>query len=87
MLNVYWKNCPTTLKEQFQGRKKCASMALEAVVDNSLWFWHTSFGFPGTPNDINVWERLSLLESMLNGQHDWIDNEFLLSGEVFTKLF
>ena len=39
-----------------------------------------------TLNDINVWERSSLLESMRNGQHDLIDHEFILGGEVFTKL-
>ncbi len=54
---VYWKNCPTALKGQFQGREKCASIALESVVDYNLWFWHASFGFPGTLNDINIWER------------------------------
>ncbi len=38
-------------------------------------------------NDINIWERLSLLESMLNGKHDEIDHDFMLDGEVFSKLF
>ena len=46
-----------------------------------------SFGFPGTLNDINGWERSSLLDSMLSGQYDLIDHEFILDGEVFTKLF
>ncbi len=84
---VHWKNCPTALKGQFQGKEKYASIALESVVDYNLWFWHASFGFPGTLNDINIWERSTLLESMLNGQHDDIDHEFVLDGEVFTKLF
>ena len=84
---VHWKNCPTALKGQFQGREKYASMALEAVVDHNLWFWHASFGFPGTLNDINIWERSSLLESMLNGRHEEIDHPFTLDGKPFKKLY
>jgi len=81
------ENCPTALKGQFQGKEKYASLALESVVDYNLWFWDASFGFPGTMNDINIWERSSLLESMLNGKHDEIDHDFVLDGEVFSKLF
>jgi hypothetical protein len=84
---VHWKNCPTALKGQIQGKEKYASIALESVIDYNLWFWHAYFGFPGTMNDINIWERSTLLESMLNGKHDDIDHEFVLYGEVFTKLF
>ena len=46
-----------------------------------------SFGFPGTLNDINGWERSSLLDSMLSGQYDLIDHEFILDGGVITTLF
>ena len=87
---IYWKNYPTALKGKFQGKEKYASLALEVVVDYNLWFWfHASFGFPGTMNDINIWERSSLFESMLNGngKHDEIDHDFVLDGEVFSKLF
>jgi len=40
------KNCPTELKGQFQGQEKCATIALESIVDYNLWFWHASFGYP-----------------------------------------
>ena len=56
-------------------------------MDYNLWFWHASFGFPGTLNDINIWERSSLFESMLNGQHDKVDHDFNLGGEIFKKLY
>jgi hypothetical protein len=71
---VAWKNCP-----------KYATIALESIVDYNLWFWHASFEFPGTLNDINIWERSSLLESMINEQHDMIDHEFCLNGVLFNK--
>ena len=83
---VHWKKCPTAWKGQFQGREKIASIGLEAVIDNNLWFWHAAFGFPGTLNDINIWERLSLYESMIDGRHEEIDFEFVVDGEVFDKL-
>eukprot|EP00804_Cyclotella_cryptica_P014784 CCRYP_020124-RA/>CCRYP_020124-RA protein AED:0.11 eAED:0.16 QI:0/0/0/1/1/1/2/0/150 len=84
---VHWKNCPTALKGQFQGREKHASIALEAIVDHNLWFWHASFGFPGTLDNINIWERSSLLESMLNGRHEQIDHPFTLDEKPFKKLY
>eukprot|EP00804_Cyclotella_cryptica_P015099 CCRYP_000680-RA/>CCRYP_000680-RA protein AED:0.00 eAED:0.00 QI:23/-1/1/1/-1/1/1/26/445 len=84
---VHWKKCPTALKGQFQGREKCATIALEAVVYHNLWFWHGSFEFPGTLNDINMWERSSLLESMLNGRHDQIDHQYTLDNKPFKKLY
>ena len=84
---VHWKNCPTAWKGQFQGREKYAGLGLEAVVDNNLWFWHAAFGFPGTLNDINIWERSSLFESMINGEHEKLDLDYVVDGEVFSKLF
>jgi hypothetical protein len=53
----------------------------------NLWFWHASFGYPGTMNDINIWELSSLLEPMLNGKHEDIDHDFTLDGKAFKKLF
>jgi hypothetical protein len=38
-------------------------------------------------NDRNIWERSSVLESMLNGEHDEINRNFVLDGEVFSKPF
>jgi hypothetical protein len=55
------------------------------VVDFKLWFWHTSFGFPDTLNDVKMWETFTLFESMLNGEHDFIDHDFVVNGQVFTK--
>ena len=84
---VHWKNCPTALKGQFQGQEKCATIALEAVVDFNVWFWHASFGFPGTMNDINIWDRSPLYESMLDGSHKQIDFPFEIDGKMFEHLY
>jgi hypothetical protein len=45
------------------------------------------FGFSGTFNNINIWERSSLFESMINGEHDELDFDFPVDGEVFSKLY
>jgi hypothetical protein len=61
VIKMHWKNCPTALKGQFQGKEEYPSIALESVVDYNLWFRHALFGFPGTLNNINLWERSLLL--------------------------
>jgi hypothetical protein len=38
-------------------------------------------------NDINMWDRSSLHESMLNGKHDENYHDFVVDSEVFSKLF
>ena len=84
---VSWENCPKALKGQFQGKEGVATIGLEAVADYNLWIWHRAFGFPGTLNDINIWERSPLFESMQNGSHSEIDFDFEIDGELFKKLY
>ena len=86
MTKVYWKNCRIHLKGQFQGQEKYAASNLKSVVDTNLWFWHAVVGFPGTLNDLNIWQRLALFESMTNGDHKKIDHDFIVNGQVFSKL-
>jgi len=81
----HWKICPTVWKGQFQGRKKLAGIILEAVGDNNQWFWLAAGSFPGTLYDINIWERSSLHKSMVNRDHDELDFDFMVDGEVFSK--
>ena len=84
---VHWKRCPTAWKGQFQGREKFPSIGLEAVVDNNLCFWHAAFGFSGTLNDINIWERSSVYKSMINGFHDKLDFKLMVDSVVFNNCF
>lgn len=48
------------------GKEGYATMGLEAVVEYDLWIWHSAFGFHGSLNDINIWDRSSLFPSMLD---------------------
>lgn len=84
---IHWANCPNAWKGQFEGKEGYPTIALEAVSDYNLWIWHDSFGLPGGLNDINIWERSPLLESMLNGTHSEIDHPFEINNETFHQLF
>eukprot|EP00956_Cyclotella_meneghiniana_P027229 scaffold60647_cov51-Cyclotella_meneghiniana.AAC.4 len=84
---VVWENCPKALRGQYQGKEKLATIGLEAVADTNLWIWHRAFGFPGTLNDLNIWERSPLFQSMQDGTHSEIDFEFELDGQTFSKLY
>ena len=84
---VCWENCPRALKGQYQGKEKVATIGLEAVSDSNLWIWHRMFGFPGTLNDINIWERSPLFQAMQDGSHSEIDFDFEMDGKTFHKLY
>ena len=84
---IHWDNCPNAWKGHFQGKEGYPTIALEAVADYNLLVWHDSFGLPGGLNDINIWERSPLLESILNGTHSEIDHPFEINNQTFNQLF
>jgi hypothetical protein len=57
------------------------------VADYDLWIWHSAFGFPGSLNDINIWDRSTLFQSMLDGSHAMIDFPFKINGVEFDELY
>lgn len=87
-MHVYWKNCPVSWKGQYQGKEGYPTIILEAVADYSLWIWHARFGFPGTLNDINVWDQSSLLRTFLDGSFaSTVDFPYRVAGKTFNKLW
>ncbi|KAH9457004.1 hypothetical protein Pst134EA_033051 [Puccinia striiformis f. sp. tritici] len=62
-----WKNCPAAWKGQFQGKEKEATLILEAVVSQDLWFWHSFFGLAGAHNDLNVLAMSPIFTDLYNG--------------------
>ena len=78
--NWRWDKCPKAQQGQFKGHKG-TSVALEAVVDGELWFWHVHFGMPGTLNDINVVHRSKLLHDMINGKSHTVS--FTVNGSTY----
>ena len=81
-----WENCPAAWKGQYKGKEGIPTFGLEAVADYNIWIWHCAFGFPGSLNDINIWERSPLLEMMQDGTHSEIDFPFEIDGVKFSLL-
>jgi Plant transposon protein len=87
-MHVWWKNCPVAWKGQYEGKDACPSIVLEAVADYTTRIWHNRFGFPGTMNDINVWDQSSLLRSFLNGTFtNNIDFPFRIADKTFKQVW
>jgi len=77
-----WKNCPMAWRGAYQGKEKVPTIALEAVVDSCLWFWHAYFGVPGSNNDLNILYRSPLFKNLLNGSAPEVT--FTVNGTVYT---
>jgi Plant transposon protein len=87
-MHIGWKNCPVAWQGQFNGAKKRPTIVLEAFADFNLWIWHASFGWAGTNNDINIWDRSPLLKSFLDGTFEKeIDFDFTINQLPFKKLW
>ncbi|XP_025630285.1 uncharacterized protein [Arachis hypogaea] len=41
-------------------------LVLEVVASSDLWIWHAFFGVSGSNNDINVLDRFSVFDDILN---------------------
>ena len=62
-----WKNCPKAWARSFKGKEKKPTIVLEAINDYNLFFWHLTFGHPGSLNDISILE-LGPLTKVLTSQ-------------------
>jgi hypothetical protein len=58
---------PDAVERTFEGKEKVPTIVLEAKADYNLCFWHVVFGFPGTQNDINIWDRSTLHTLLVDG--------------------
>nr|XP_029147028.1 uncharacterized protein LOC114924960 [Arachis hypogaea] len=48
------------------GYRGVATIVFEVVASSDLWIWHVFFGVFGSNNDINVLDRSSMLNDILN---------------------
>jgi Plant transposon protein len=91
-MHVYWKNCPMAWQGQYKGKEKKPSIVLEAISDHNMWFWHTSFGYAGTLNDLNILSLSPFIQSLTNGSFSKLEKNsgvvpFEIEGEMFDKLY
>ena len=73
-------------------KKKSPSFILESACDYHLCFWHASFGYAGSLNDLNVFNLPPLLDSLVDGTFHQNDIEshfspYIIDGEAFVFLF
>ena len=68
-MQTNWKNCPVEWQGYFKGgnSRKMSTIVLEAACDHNLWFWHASYGYPGSFNDINILQSSPLLQRLVDG--------------------
>jgi Plant transposon protein len=87
-MHVPWKNCPVAWQGSHSGKEGYPTLVLEAMADHNLFFWHASFGWAGTLNDLNIWEGSNLHASFLDGTwSESVDFTFQINGQHFSKLF
>ena len=66
------------------------SIVLEGMSDYHLYFWHASFGYAGTLNDVNVLNLSPLTDMLLNGEMQALEEgvvPFQIAGETFEQMY
>jgi hypothetical protein len=91
-MHTHWKNCPKAWQGQFAGKGGKATIVLEAVADHYLWFWHASYGYSGTLNDLSILSKSPLMEGMCDGSFGAMEKAsgvtpFMVGDEEFDKVF
>lgn len=93
-MHTAWKNCPKGWQASFKsGKETCGpTVVLEALTDYHLWFWHASFGYAGSLNDLNILNLSPLLESLVDGSFTELEQSsglvpFDVAGNEFNRLF
>ena len=67
----------------YQGRSRTTNVILEAVASRDIWTWHAFFGTLGSCNDINVLQRSSIFDDLLNGRAPQV--QFDVNGNTYNK--
>ena len=79
--HLFWLPLNLFFDHFFLGQE--ATVVLEAVVSQDLWFWHSFFGIPGANNDINILDVSPLFTNLLNGIAPKCN--FTINGNHYTQ--
>jgi Plant transposon protein len=68
------------------------TVVMEAVSDYHFWFCHTSFGYVGSSNNLNILNLSPFLDCLLDGSFTKTEKEVTrvplqIGDDLFTKLF
>jgi hypothetical protein len=86
-MHVPWKNCLVAWQGTHSDKAGFPALVLEAMAAHNMWFWHAAFRWPGTLNDINIWNGLPLHEEFTSRWGMSVDFPFSIGDCSFTKLF
>jgi hypothetical protein len=91
-MHTTWKNCPKAWQGSFVGKEKRATVVLEALCDNNLWFWNIFYGSGGSLNDLNILGLSNLSVMLLDGTMEKLEKEagtipFQVSEDDFDKMY
>lgn len=77
-----WDKCPVRLQGQHRGHHAGGkhTKILEAIADDTCFFWFINFGDPGSLNDLNVLAKSSIVGSLISGLLDIKCDPYLLHG-------
>jgi hypothetical protein len=91
-MHVRWKNCPVAWQGSFKGKEKKPTLVLEAICDYQLWFWHASFGYAGSLNDLNIIQLSPFQRALVDGTFIAKEEEsqvvpYSIGDDMFNQMF
>ena len=93
-MHTQWKNCPKAWQALYKSGKESGgpTVVLEAMSDYDFWFWHASFGYAGSLNDLNILNLSPFLECLVDGSFKTLEEAagivpFYVGDENFNALF
>jgi Plant transposon protein len=91
-MHTYWKSCPVAWQQSFKGKQCGPTIVLEAMSDHCLWFWHTSYGYAGAMNDLNIFNQSPLPTRLTDGTFTSLEKEagvvpYPIGDKTHDKLF
>jgi hypothetical protein len=90
--HTFWKNSPKGWQGSYKGKEAKPTIVMEAMSDYNLFFWHASYGYTGTLNDISILSLSPLLDRMVSGELHRLEEEsgvapFQIGKDRFSLLF
>jgi Plant transposon protein len=78
-----WHNCPVAQQGQHKGHSDGGkhTKILEAIADDSCYFWYINFGAPGSLNDIKVLDKSSIVGALINGLLNLKTEPYTINGK------
>ena len=75
---------------QHKGKEKKNTLILEVICDPDTYIWCSCFGEPGSLNDLNILEKLTIVGSIFNGTMELClpqELHYSINGTVWDYLY